>query len=82
MRETAEREWEAKQQSLGRNAVWAIAVSANSDDAGCHADCMQAGFDQVMAKPLSVSKLRQLLLTVQEAIDNKKRENGNEGQGA
>ena len=76
------REWEAKQQSLGRNAVWAIAVSANSDDAGCHADCMQAGFDQVMAKPLSVSKLRQLLLTVQEAIDNKKRENGNEGQGA
>ena len=53
------RTWEEQQPAERRTR--AVAVSANSDDEGCHAECLAAGFDVVHAKPLSVTKLREIL---------------------
>lgn len=55
------RAWEATRPE--RRRTRAIAVSANCDDLGVHNECLQAGFDGAMPKPLVAKALRELMGT-------------------
>lgn len=55
------RAWEAKQGAATRR-LRAIAISANGDDPGIAKECLAAGFDGLSSKPLTVTKLEELLV--------------------
>lgn len=59
------RAWEAKRVLPVHTHT--VAVSANSDDAGCHDDCLAAGFDAAFQKPLSMERILVLLRHVKQA---------------
>ena len=54
------RAWEATQQNRQRTLT--VAVSANGDDAGWRDECLAAGFDDVVEKPLKIKTLKDLLV--------------------
>ena len=55
------RAWE-REGSGDRRRTRCIAVTANADDPGCVDEALAAGFDDVLAKPLTAAKLRELLM--------------------
>ena len=62
------RAWEDTQQHGQRTL--AVAVSANGDDAGWREECMQAGFDDVVDKPIGATTLSDLLVRAERLGGN------------
>ena len=52
--------WEQQQPS--RSRLYTIAYTANGDDPGVRMQCIAAGFDVVVNKPVYMVELRSLLL--------------------
>ena len=60
------RAWEATQQNRQRTLT--VAVSANGDDAGWRDECLAAGFDDVVEKPLKIKTLKDLLVRAERHV--------------